>query len=733
MKTRSTLWLAASASLLLLLAACTPGGGPANGNLDLAITPPSGAAASDIKVTVSGPSGTSTVNASKTLSLKPGTYSISVADLKAGGFSYKGTANPSTVTVQSGKTANSTVAYTATTGKLTVKITAPTGVNVGAVTVAGPGGFNASLTADTTFDDVAPGDYTITAPDIAGYKKAGDGTVNVTAGKEAISTVAYAKGLGSVTVTVSGLPANASAPTVTLSNSDYTATSNGPTYTFTNVPTGTYSVTGSTVAIGSINYTAAAQTVSLPNDGSTANATLNYVADARSITVTVTGAPSGSKLVVTATPSSGSPVIQTGTAGTPVTLGGLSAVDYTITAQALTAVNTYASTSGVSAPVGSDSPSIAVVKKNTGWLFAMGNGQLLGSDQILVSLGDGLENATVAPNFITTAFANETPTAGTKAQIRVAVDSKGFFYIARQRGNASCGGGSGAACDVIEVWKPASYQGIDGTNGFNVVGNGAFTIATTYTGEPNRISDLTFAPNGDLWVAVQGTNGLLCYSNADLETGRTTGFSNAPDPAAGNPNGNGFLVTYKRHYVAAASATASLNDVRALAFDKDGNLWVASASKISRIAAADATCKTTTYPAQVLDDDDIGPGPDKVTPNLILDLAAGANVFSLAFDAGRNALWATDYTAGSVFEVPLATNAASGPLATGLSYNTGIANAAGLAVDNQGNLWVGTDGNNTGKVVELIPGTSSITAGRPAYTTSPVGITSIAIATKTLP
>ncbi|GEM88046.1 hypothetical protein [Meiothermus granaticius] len=749
MNPKRTSWLlAASASLLLLLAACTPSG-PANGTLALTVSAPSGVTPN---ITVSGPSGNSSANASANLSLKPGTYTITAANVQSNGYTYGGTASPATVVVQSSKTVASTVTYAATTGKLTITLSLPTGVSNPGVTVSGPGGFSQSITTSPqTLTNLAPGDYTITAPDVPGYKKAvsGGGTVTVIAGQEASGSVAYTQGLGTITVNVSGLPPSSPQTQITLTQTaggSYTASqpvsTNGPV-TFNDVPTGTYTVSGAAVALGSVNYTAANATATLANDGDSTTAALTYVAGTRSLTVTVTGAfKAGAKLVVTATPSSGTPVTQTATAtanGTgSLTLSGLPGVDYTVSAQVLTAIDTYASAGGVPAPIGNDTPSVPVTLQSEGWLFAAGNGKLAGDENILAALGSSLETPT--PSFVADpAFTPDAP-GTTPAIVRVALDPANYFYIARQRISSSAPCLGGASCDAIEVYTPASYTGITDGSGFAPTGNGSFTIVTSYSGQPATISDLAFTSGGDLWVTARGSTapgaeqpgGLLCYSQAALTQAKNAQLTTPPNP---NPTQ---LQVYQRYYTAAGGV---LDDARALAFDAAGNLWVASATKISRIPASALTCK---YQGTGVGDGNdpraSDNAPETVTPDLVLTLPPGADIFSLAFDPNRNSLWATDYTAGSVFEIPFSggANATSGLITTGTPFTTGLTKAAGLLLDKQGHLWVGTDNGASSTVQELIPGTT-LTAGRtlaiPASYPADqrVGITSLAIATKALP
>lgn len=322
MNTKRTPWLLAASASLLLLAACTPAG-PANGTLALTVNAPSGVTPS---VTVSGPSGNTAVTATgtKPLSLKPGTYTIAATDVKNAGYTYKGTASPSSVLVESNKTASAAVTYAVATGKLTVNLTAPSGQSP-TVTVAGPNNFNQNLTTSQTLNDLAPGVYTITATPLPGLKTviSNNGSASVVAGQETTASVTYSTGQVSIAVAINGLPSGAPAPKVTAKQgSTVIATINGPG-TITG-PVGTYTVSGDPVSYAGTTYTAQdVGPLNLPNDGSSANATLMYAPSTGTLNVTITGLPSASTdtVTVTVTPTGGSP--------TPLTRSGNGTVSFT--------------------------------------------------------------------------------------------------------------------------------------------------------------------------------------------------------------------------------------------------------------------------------------------------------------------------------------------------------------------------------------------------------------------
>ncbi|MBF6595327.1 MAG: hypothetical protein IVW51_12915 [Thermaceae bacterium] len=688
----------------------------------------------------------SPLSASGSLYLAPGTYTVASNTPPAGYVVLIDTPSPA---VAAGQNITVNVTYSQGQGNIAVALTGvPSGVTAPQVTATQTAGgtFAKSNTGAGTISGLPIGTYTVSGVDIppAGsnlyrFKAPAVPNVSVTNGATANATLAYAVASGALTVTVTA-PTGVT-PSVTVTGPSSFSRSITATTTLTDLAAGSYTIAASPVNGSTPTVTGSPATVT---NGATAAASVAYGAALRTLAVTVTGysGTQAAKLVVTATPTSGTPLTQVGTTS-GVTFSNIPDVAYTLTAQVLSTVNTYATSAGVSSLAGQTSASLAVTKTNAGgWLFAMGNGQLTGSDLIQAELGDDFDNTTPL-SFIANTFAPETGV--NPAQIRIAFDPAKFFYIARQRNATTvCAGGS--SCDRIDVYPAASYNGINSTTAFNPnatdnATNQPFTIITSYADQPAVISDLAFASNGDLWVAVKGhaslagppvqaaqPSGLLCYSAAALTQGKshTIVISAPPSP---NPD-NKTLQIYQRYYTA---SDGSLTNVRALSFDAAGNLWVASNTKISRIPTSALTCKNANDTATVVDSGDtyaVDNVPETVTPNLELTLAGTPDVFSLAYDAGRNSLWATDYTAGSVFELPFSNgaNATTGNATIGATYNTGIAKAAGLTVDKQGHVWVGTDGNNTGSVNELIPGTTTLTLGRTI--TSAVGITSIAIQTK---
>jgi hypothetical protein len=138
------------------------------------------------------------VNATRTIDgLSPGSHEVSLAGLAAN-CAVEGS-NPVSVTITAGETAELEFAVqcSPTTGSLRVVVTGlPTGVDA-LVTVTGPGSFNEEVAATRTLDDLAPGEYTVSAANVssggATYSASpADRSVTVAAGATAQVTVTYA-------------------------------------------------------------------------------------------------------------------------------------------------------------------------------------------------------------------------------------------------------------------------------------------------------------------------------------------------------------------------------------------------------------------------------------------------------------------------------------------------------------------------------------------------------------
>lgn len=204
--------LSASTSLSLSLSAPSPSPtpNPMLGSLEVSIAGlPSG---TNANVNLSGPGGYSRMlTASQTLTgLTPGSYSITAANLTAGGVTFASSLTGSPANISAGTVSKASVSYAAQTGSLQVNITGlDSGVNA-AVTIAGPGGFSQLLSASKTLTGLAPGNYAFSpAKVISGgtvFTPPVGGTVAVAAGGTTTVTVPYQPTRASLRVDIAGLP-----------------------------------------------------------------------------------------------------------------------------------------------------------------------------------------------------------------------------------------------------------------------------------------------------------------------------------------------------------------------------------------------------------------------------------------------------------------------------------------------------------------------------------------------
>ncbi len=232
-------------------------------------------------VVVTGPGGYSqAVTATQSLTgLASGTYTITAANVLAGGYIQRPTQTSQTRSVTAGSTASATVAY-APTGSLTVTVTGLPGGTAAAVTVTGPGGYSQAVTATTTLTGLTAGTYTVAAaPVSSGGSSYGptptSQTATVSAGATASRSVAYAVATGGLTVTITGLPGGALAA-VTVDGPGGYSQGVTATTTLTGLAAGSYTVTAGNVSSGgTYQPTPTTQSVTVSN-GATASAAVSY-------------------------------------------------------------------------------------------------------------------------------------------------------------------------------------------------------------------------------------------------------------------------------------------------------------------------------------------------------------------------------------------------------------------------------------------------------------------------
>ena len=143
--------------------------------------------------------------------LAPGVHTVTLGGV-ASNCSVQGQ-NPRSATVTASQitTTTFTVTCAATTGGLTVTVAGLPATAAGAVTVTGPGDFSREVTATTTLQGLAPGEYTVTAASVTAGGSTYTATPNtrtvaVAAGAVATVTVTYAATAGpTLNLSIAGL------------------------------------------------------------------------------------------------------------------------------------------------------------------------------------------------------------------------------------------------------------------------------------------------------------------------------------------------------------------------------------------------------------------------------------------------------------------------------------------------------------------------------------------------
>jgi len=313
--------------------------GVSSGRLNLSITGvPSGAQAN---VTVTGPGGFSQ-HPTSSLSYKglvPGTYTIDAVSLSLNGHTWAPAPTTQQVNIPpSTKPTTAAVSYSLVTGALNVTLSGLPGGATGKATITGPGGFNQTITADTSYKGLTPGTYTITAPtvNVSGQSWLpfpASQQVNVPASLTPVAAaVTWSQATGTLAVGVSGLPGGTNASILVSGPGGFTVGVTG-SQTLTSLPVGSYTITASNVSGGGQTWAPAppSQTVSVAAN-TTTNAAVAYSPTLGGLTVTVSGLPGGTNASVTVTGPGGFSQNLTAT----TTLTGLTVGSYTIAASNVT-------------------------------------------------------------------------------------------------------------------------------------------------------------------------------------------------------------------------------------------------------------------------------------------------------------------------------------------------------------------------------------------------------------
>ncbi len=249
-----------------------------------------------------------------------------------------------------------------------------------------------------------------------------------------------------------------------------------------------------------------------------------------------------------------------------------------------------------------------------------------------------------------------------------------------------------------------------------VLGLENFTSETSLDVTPTQSNlgapaGITFDSSGNLWVADTMYDRVVEFK-APLTTGESeslvigqTNFTTGVQDIPGCPQS-----------CSALTSPTSLNGPEAVAFDSQGNLWVADAHG-GRVLKYDAPLSTGESAS-------LGLGIVNLnTPPGLFCIEGGPYCIgfpdSLAFDKSGN-LWVTDDTNGRVLQFPQpfsmnesASSVIGQPNFTSLAGVAGPTNDTqsslygddGIAFDSSGNLWVSDGGNN--RVLEFAQGVAT--------------------------
>jgi FG-GAP repeat len=203
---------------------------------------------------------------------------------------------------------------TQTPGSLELSIQGLTGVDA-SIVVTGPSNFNQTMTASSKLDNLAAGDYTITAADVIQsdtyFPDKRQQNVIIKGGETTSLVLTYTKqatGAGSLEVTIKDLPVSSNAD-VAITGPESFSRNLTTSSVLSNLKPGDYSLTANTVIVGSDTYTSTPtnQTVGIAA-GSKTDLTVTYTkqnSTAVQLVVTVKGLPTNMNADMTVTGPNG--------------------------------------------------------------------------------------------------------------------------------------------------------------------------------------------------------------------------------------------------------------------------------------------------------------------------------------------------------------------------------------------------------------------------------------------
>lgn len=768
MISKRVFWRLAATGLLAALAACTPAA--TTGSIKVTVSAPSSMSQAP-SVTVTD-SASATVQTITTLgdttvpNLQPGNYTVTPQKVISEGSGY--TAPSSSPTVEVGKESPVLVEYVAATGAASVTVSGiPTGAT-GAVKIkSGATQIGSTLAANTSsavlLSELSAGTYTIEAPAITvgttTYSSAQNGTTfTVAKGAKTPVNIVYGVGSGSMTLTVAGLPTGVDGAVTVTGPGSFNQVVKATT-TLNNLTPGAYSVSAAAVTNTGNTYSRKASetnpTAVTVNAGTTAaTATVTYELSAARMAVTISGlgAATGFAGTLTLTPTTGTPKTQSFTGDGVVNVDNVPLGAYTAVATTTAHTGTYVDSSALtsaSTAVTSANGATATVTFSpfvSGRVFVAGNGAFSNSGRPTALQNDGAYSLTDA------SMASATPTfdslTGTNllaapGLMRVAFDKAGNLYAMYQ------------VTDTTQprVVRVSAANLLAGNLASSATGNALIDTAGLGGGavEP---ADMAFDATGNLWVATDSQNRLICVSKTTMDAGGTIS----------TPTAN-YSSSVQIRTVGDAALRPIFNNIHALAFDTTGNLWFTSGDFRPDISTGTPAAPAVTYgrrsvlaritaPAcsggsQTLADTaipvrldisnefrryvDATPALVEVSPLGGTTPVAGGPMLkpvTMALSPDGNSLWIGDFGGGngksgtaffdadttteSIIQVPLNTanttpntapTTADGynlrsailadriTIAAGTGTNLGMQQVFGLAFDKTGRLWVATNNN----------------------------------------
>lgn len=656
MQMKRTLWLLTAGALSLVLTAC-PGPAATKGILEITVNAPSSVTPN---VRVTGPGTDATINTTGPTELKdkdPGDYTVEVNKVVASGIGYNGTG--ATIKVEAGKKSTFNVDYAAISGKIQVNINTtglPASLTPSVTISKNSTPVGTPLSASGTYEDVAPDTYTISVPSLtegnSTYASAVDGTtVTVNAGAEAVVDVSYTLNPGTATITIAGILSGPTAAPVNVSltpsgGSAITQqfSNNGPV-TFSNLAPGSYTLAAQPATVGSgasaQDFAASLSKTTLSiASGGTDTATVTY--SRPTVTVNLTGLPAAppanTVIALTGGPGTVPNTTITGTArSATITVPRFGS--YTVNATSIVAGTTvdsyFFSTAGVTASPSSTAPAATApdlaltARGQTGSMFIAGNGTFapVGLNAIY-----SLADAAIATGATLTNFLPATATSSTEGYLKTVFDREGNAYVIYQNFTGSL---SARILRITEANLRAGNLMAAAPGNKEIVGTAIGVPSDQGGNEEVEPSDIAFDNSGNLWIANDNGSAIVCISNTQLSAAGAT------------------ISSFSQAMIVPTSFTGSLartyTFVRALAFDRGGNLWFTSddtvasdpdrRARLSRINATNLTCSG---------------GVQRVAPDVLLDISnvggAGGPIIKpagLALSPDGNSLWVADYGGSS--------------------------------------------------------------------------------------